>query len=145
MTALDSSTATDLHWATTAINPALSIVGLLPTPQLRTAVLRTEISLSSVAGTREHTTGLPRREPQPIIRDRWTRRSASPTTKPAWCHMSSPAVGDGNGRIRRLKHRIEGTPDQEEPSRPQPRTSDGSTSLRASSGILHIPSQVGTP
>ncbi|MGH3799606.1 MAG: hypothetical protein ACRDTD_05620, partial [Pseudonocardiaceae bacterium] len=26
-----------LHWATTVVNPALSIVGLLPTPQLRTA------------------------------------------------------------------------------------------------------------
>ena len=34
-------TACGLHWATTVINPALSIVGLLPTP-LRTATLRTE-------------------------------------------------------------------------------------------------------
>jgi ribosomal protein L37AE/L43A len=35
------------HWATTVVNPALSLVGLLPTPQLRTAaflaVLRTEV------------------------------------------------------------------------------------------------------
>jgi ribosomal protein L37AE/L43A len=32
-------TACGLHWATTVINPALSIVGLLPRPQLRTAAL----------------------------------------------------------------------------------------------------------
>jgi hypothetical protein len=39
--------ACGLHWATTVINPALSIVGLLTTPQLRTAALlanlRTEV------------------------------------------------------------------------------------------------------
>jgi transposase-like protein len=36
-----------LHWATTMVNPALSIMGLLPTPQLHTAalmaILRTEV------------------------------------------------------------------------------------------------------
>ena len=31
--------ACGLHWAPTMVNPALSIVGLLPTPQLRTAAL----------------------------------------------------------------------------------------------------------
>jgi ribosomal protein L37AE/L43A len=39
-------TACGLHWATTTVNPDLSIVGLLPTPQLRTAALmavRTEV------------------------------------------------------------------------------------------------------
>ncbi|MGH3800190.1 MAG: hypothetical protein ACRDTD_08690, partial [Pseudonocardiaceae bacterium] len=39
--------ACGLHWATTMVNPALSIAGLLPTPQLRTAaflaLLRTEV------------------------------------------------------------------------------------------------------
>jgi len=43
--------ACGMHWATTVINPALSIVGLLPTPQLRTAallaVLRTEVTQRS--------------------------------------------------------------------------------------------------
>lgn len=47
--------ACGLHWATTVINPtlrvALSIVGLLPTPALRTAallaVLRTEVAQRS--------------------------------------------------------------------------------------------------
>jgi len=33
--------ACGMHWATTVANPALSIVGLLPTPQLRTAALMT--------------------------------------------------------------------------------------------------------
>jgi hypothetical protein len=51
VTERDSSTATDLHWATTVVNPALSIIGLLPTPQLRTAallaVLRTEVTRRS--------------------------------------------------------------------------------------------------
>jgi hypothetical protein len=40
--------ACGMHWATTVINPTLSIVGLLPTSQLRTAtllaVLRTEVA-----------------------------------------------------------------------------------------------------
>lgn len=48
-------TACGLHWATTVVNPvlrvALSIVGLLPTPQQRTAallaVLRTEVAQRS--------------------------------------------------------------------------------------------------
>ena len=54
-------TACGLHWATTVVNPtlriALSIVALLPTPQLRTAalldVLRAEVTQR--AQTREHT------------------------------------------------------------------------------------------
>ncbi len=54
-------TACGLHWATTVVNPtlraALSVVGLLPTPQLRTAallaVLRTEVTQRAQA--REHT------------------------------------------------------------------------------------------
>jgi ribosomal protein L37AE/L43A len=54
-------TACGLHWATTVINPilrvTLSVVGLLPTPQQRTAallaVLRTEIIQRAQA--REHT------------------------------------------------------------------------------------------
>jgi hypothetical protein len=44
-------TACGLHWATTTVNPALSIVGLLPTPQLRMAAflatLRTEVTRRS--------------------------------------------------------------------------------------------------
>ncbi|MGH3886225.1 MAG: hypothetical protein ACRDSZ_06595 [Pseudonocardiaceae bacterium] len=40
-----------MHWATTVVNPALSIVGLLRTPQLRTAallaILRTEVTQRS--------------------------------------------------------------------------------------------------
>jgi hypothetical protein len=44
------------NWATTVINPALSIVGLLPTPQLRTAaflaLLRQEVHQRSAT---EHT------------------------------------------------------------------------------------------
>jgi hypothetical protein len=44
-------TACGLHWATTTVNPALSIVGLLLTPQLRTAAflatLRTEVTQRS--------------------------------------------------------------------------------------------------
>jgi hypothetical protein len=47
-------TACGLHWATTVINPALAIVGLLPTPQLRTAAflaaLRTEVTRRSGKG-----------------------------------------------------------------------------------------------
>jgi len=47
-------TACGLHWATTVVNPALSIVGLLPTPQLRTAaflaLLRTEVTQRSGKG-----------------------------------------------------------------------------------------------
>ncbi|HKR49705.1 MAG TPA: hypothetical protein VJT72_09035 [Pseudonocardiaceae bacterium] len=43
-----------LHWATTMVNPALSIVSLLPTPQLRTtalmAILRTEVHRRSGKG-----------------------------------------------------------------------------------------------
>ncbi len=54
-------TACGLHWATTVVNPtlsvALSVVSLLPTPQQRTAallaVLRTEVTQR--AQTREHT------------------------------------------------------------------------------------------
>jgi hypothetical protein len=46
--------ACGLHWATTVVNPALSIVGLLPTPQLRTAaflaLLRTEVTQRSGKG-----------------------------------------------------------------------------------------------
>jgi ribosomal protein L37AE/L43A len=42
-----SCAACGLHWATTVVNPALPIVGLLPTPQLRTAAflaaLRAEV------------------------------------------------------------------------------------------------------
>ena len=46
-----------MHWAVTAVvNPALSLVALLPTPQLRTAallaVLRTEVTQRS---GKEHT------------------------------------------------------------------------------------------
>ncbi len=41
-------TACGMNWAVTVVNPALSIVGLLPTAQLRTAallaVLRTEVT-----------------------------------------------------------------------------------------------------
>ena len=33
-------TVCDMHWATTVVNPALSVVGLLPTPELRTEVTR---------------------------------------------------------------------------------------------------------
>ena len=53
----DAGTCTvcGLHWATTVINPALSIVGLLSTPRLRTAallaVLRTEVTRRSVRDT----------------------------------------------------------------------------------------------
>ena len=47
-------TACGLHWATTTVTPALSIVGLLPTPQLRTAAflaaLRTEVTRRSGKG-----------------------------------------------------------------------------------------------
>jgi hypothetical protein len=43
-----------MHWATTTVNLALSIVGLLPTPQLRTAaflaVLHTEVTRRSGKG-----------------------------------------------------------------------------------------------
>jgi hypothetical protein len=39
-----------MHWACTVANPALSIVGLLPTPQLRTAALRTEVTQRSGKG-----------------------------------------------------------------------------------------------
>lgn len=54
-------TACGLHWATTVVNPtlrvALSVVGLLPTPQQRTAalldVLRSEVTQRAQA--REHT------------------------------------------------------------------------------------------
>ena len=46
--------ACGLHWATTVANPALSIVGLLPTPKLRTvaflALLRTEVTQRSGKG-----------------------------------------------------------------------------------------------
>jgi ribosomal protein L37AE/L43A len=53
-------TACGLHWATTTVNPALrvalSIIGLLPTPELRTsaflATLRTEVTRRS---GKEHT------------------------------------------------------------------------------------------
>jgi hypothetical protein len=53
-------TACGLHWATTVVNPALrvalSIIGLLPTPELRTsaflATLRTEVTRRS---GKEHT------------------------------------------------------------------------------------------
>ncbi|MGH3754655.1 MAG: hypothetical protein ACRDRP_18550 [Pseudonocardiaceae bacterium] len=48
-------TACGLDWAITVVNPGLSIVGLLPTPQLRTAallaVLRTEVTRRSGKGT----------------------------------------------------------------------------------------------
>ncbi len=48
--------ACSMHWAITVANPALSIVGLLPTPQLRTAALlaalRTEVTRRS---RKEHT------------------------------------------------------------------------------------------
>ncbi len=48
--------ACGMHWAVTVVNPALAIVGLLPTPQLRTAallaVLRTEVTQRS---GKEHT------------------------------------------------------------------------------------------
>jgi hypothetical protein len=47
-------TACGLHWATTVVHPALSIIGLLPTPQLRTtaflALLRTEVHRRSGKG-----------------------------------------------------------------------------------------------
>jgi hypothetical protein len=47
-------TACGLHWATTTVNPALSILGLLPTPQLRMAaflaLLRTEVTRRSRKG-----------------------------------------------------------------------------------------------
>lgn len=47
-------TACGMHWATTVINPALSLLGVLPTPQLRTAaflaVLRTEVTQRSAKG-----------------------------------------------------------------------------------------------
>jgi hypothetical protein len=51
-------TACGLHWATTVVNPALrvalSIIGLLPTPELRTsaflATLRTEVTRRSEKG-----------------------------------------------------------------------------------------------
>jgi hypothetical protein len=43
--------ACGMHWAVTVVNPALSVVGLLPTPQLRkaalVAVLRTEVTQRS--------------------------------------------------------------------------------------------------
>ncbi len=46
--------ACGMHWATTVVNPALSIVGVLPTPQLRTAallaVLRAEVTRRSGKG-----------------------------------------------------------------------------------------------
>ncbi len=49
-------TACGMHWATTTVNPALSILGLLPTPQLRTAALmatlRTEVTRRS--GKEQH-------------------------------------------------------------------------------------------
>jgi ribosomal protein L37AE/L43A len=49
-------TVCGLQWATTVVNPAMSIVGLLPTPQLRTAALpatlRTEVTHHS---GKEHT------------------------------------------------------------------------------------------
>jgi hypothetical protein len=45
-----------MDWAVTVVNPALSVVGLLPTPQLRTAgllaLLRTEVTRRS---GKEHT------------------------------------------------------------------------------------------
>jgi hypothetical protein len=76
VTELDSSTATDLHWATTVINPALSIVGLLPTPALRTAALlatlRTEVTRRS---GKEHP-------------------GASATPRPAVAGRPGPAVSD---------------------------------------------------
>ncbi|MGH4001131.1 MAG: hypothetical protein ACRDTJ_27145, partial [Pseudonocardiaceae bacterium] len=46
--------ACGLHWATTVVNPARSIVGLIPTPQLRAAalraILRTEVTRRSGKG-----------------------------------------------------------------------------------------------
>ncbi len=54
-------TACGLHWCTTVVNPvlrvALSIVGLLPTPQQRTAALLAVMSaaVTQRAQAREHT------------------------------------------------------------------------------------------
>jgi hypothetical protein len=46
--------ACGLHWATTVVNPALCLVGVLPTPQLRAAallaLLRTEVTQRSGKG-----------------------------------------------------------------------------------------------
>jgi hypothetical protein len=102
-------TACGLHWATTVVNPtlriALSIVALLPTPQLRTAalldVMRAEVTQRAqahdprlVTHTRwRHLTGCPSSRTCPSL-SRWQRNSA---IQRAQCR--SPLVRGSEGSL----------------------------------------------